>query len=371
VYRTEEELTKLVVPLEGSLGQAVQAIGNGGIGVALVTDGNRRLKGILTDGDFRRAILRGYSLSRTVKDCMNSSPFVLTVVESTRESLIRAFENTSLRHVPIVDSDGRVLDLVVYEDIDRRERENPGARQLKDTEVVIMAGGKGTRLDPFTRILPKPLIPIGDRTLAEVIIDRFVSFGVRHFYISVNYMRKMVKVYFEETRGPYKVDFLEEDKPLGTAGALYQLEGAVRAPFIVTNCDIIVSFDYPEVVRFHHEGGFALTVVGSMMYHTIPYGVCELKAEGLLSRISEKPKYELIVNTGMYVVSPSALKHIPRNEVLDMTSLVDRMVQAGERVGVFPIPEGAWFDVGQWDEYRKTVDKFGSTVRTSAPTTFT
>lgn len=225
--------------------------------------------------------------------------------------------------------------------------------------MAVMAGGRGTRLDPFTRILPKPLIPVGEKPIIEIILDRFAAHGVRHFWLSINHKGRMIRAYFEEATGAYTVSFLEEDRPLGTAGALHQLAGKVTAPLFVTNCDIVVTADLASIYEFHRANGYDMTVVGSAQQHTIPYGVCELDEAGALRRIVEKPRYDVVVNTGMYVISPHVLEAIPGDRRLDMTELIGRLLSGGARLGVYPVPESAWLDVGQWEEFRKAVRRLG------------
>jgi NDP-sugar pyrophosphorylase family protein len=218
-----------------------------------------------------------------------------------------------------------------------------------------MAGGKGTRLDPFTRVLPKPLIPIGDKAVIEIIIDSFLGYGVTAFHISINHKAKLIKSFFEELHPTYSVKFIEEDQPLGTIGGLRALIGLVDGPLIVTNCDIIVRADYADLVHTHEKDGNDITVVASLKDYNIPYGVCELEAGGRLKRIIEKPHYDLLVNTGMYVLRSDILSLIPENRMCHATELIDIVVRNGGKIGVFPISEKAWLDTGEWAEYRRAV----------------
>jgi NDP-sugar pyrophosphorylase family protein len=225
--------------------------------------------------------------------------------------------------------------------------------------VVIMAGGAGTRLEPFTRVLPKPLIPVGDRTVIEVIVGQFLPYGLDRFHLSVNYKSKIIKSFFEELAPPYSVDYVDEDEPLGTAGSLRALYTSSPSSMFVTNCDIIVRADYAELVAFHEAGGHDLTLVASLKEYRIPYGVCELEKGGGLSKILEKPQYNFLVNTGMYLVRRDRLNLIREGERCDMPQFMERIKEAGGKVGVFPIGAEAWLDIGQWAEYRKALDQLG------------
>jgi NDP-sugar pyrophosphorylase family protein len=221
-----------------------------------------------------------------------------------------------------------------------------------------MAGGKGTRLDPFTKILPKPLIPIGDKPIIEVIMDKFHAFGMTDFYVTLNHKSKMIKAYFEEFKTKYKIKYIDEEKPLGTAGGLKYLPPEVAGVIFVTNSDIIIEGDYGKILKFHKENKNEITIVASVKNYNIPYGVCEIENGGRLQKIKEKPDLSFLVNTGMYVVNSSILSMIPEGEYYHITQLIDDLKCDGRRIGVYPISENAWMDVGEWGKYKETLEKF-------------
>lgn len=359
MYRTHDELEGLLVPASATLREAVQAMDKARVGMVIIVDSERRLLGVMSDGDFRRALLAGKQLSAAVTEAMNPRPVVLDEVHCDRAAVARVLHERSIRQIPVVDPSGIVRDVALWLDIEATEQAPPRLRAL-DCEVVIMAGGKGTRLDPFTRILPKPLIPIGDKPILEIIMDRFAEHGIHRFVISLNHKGRMIRTYLEDLDSGYEFAYLEEEQPLGTAGALKLLPGELAAPFFVTNCDILISADLAGIYEFHVGGGFALTLVGALKEHTVPYGVCEVSDGGRLERLVEKPRYDFVVNTGMYVVSPDVLELIPSGQRFDMTDLIAGARHAGRMVGVYPITDGAWMDVGQWEEYRQTVRRLGA-----------
>jgi NDP-sugar pyrophosphorylase family protein len=217
--------------------------------------------------------------------------------------------------------------------------------------VVIMVGGKGTRLDPFTRILPKALIPLGETPIIEVIMDKFSVYGVKEYYISVNHKHKMIKAYFEDRKSKYNVSYIDEDKPLGTAGAIKLLENKINTPFFVSNCDIIINCDYSAIMKFHQDKKHMLTLIASMQHHTVQYGVCEIENDGSLFKIKEKPEYDFLVNTGMYIMNPEIMSYIPDNSYFDMTDLIEAIKEEKHTIGIYPVSEKSWIDVGQWEEY--------------------
>jgi dTDP-glucose pyrophosphorylase len=328
--------------------------------VLFVVDKDRVLRGSLTDGDIRRWILAGGGLQGDIGQVCHLDP--VSVGKGYRKSAIRALMlESGIEGIPVLDTEGRVIDILFWKDL-FREEEQPQSRSPGHLEapVVIMAGGKGNRLAPFTSILPKPLIPVGGKAILEVIIDRFHGVGCREFIVSVHHKARIIRSYFEELAPPYAVEFLEEDSPSGTAGALSLLASRFDRPFFVTNCDILVEADYAEIMAHHVEKGNLLTIVASLKRYTIPYGICRLGEGGVFERIEEKPEYGYLVNTGMYVLSPEALDFLPKGCFVHMTDLISIISNAAGRVGVFPIGENRWFDTGEWAEYHKTLHIFGS-----------
>jgi NDP-sugar pyrophosphorylase family protein len=218
-----------------------------------------------------------------------------------------------------------------------------------------MAGGKGTRLDPFTRILPKPLIPIGDKAIIDIIMERFSRHGVKEYFVSVNHKAKMIRSYFEEMATQYRIHYIEEEKPLGTAGSLKFLKDRIKDSVLVSNCDTIIDCDYSEITKFHKNNNYQISIVGSLKHFIIPYGICEIENGGLLRNLTEKPEYDYLVNTGMYILTNETLDLIPENQQYHITDLIKTVKNNGGRIGVFPISEKSWIDIGQWDEYRKSL----------------
>ena len=220
-----------------------------------------------------------------------------------------------------------------------------------------MAGGKGTRKEPFTKVLPKPLVPIHEKPVIEHIIERYTDVGVNEFIFTVNYKARIMKAFFEELKPDFSVDFVEEQDPLGTAGSLKFLENRFDMPFFVTNCDIIIKADYSDLYTFHKNNSYDITLVASMKNYTIPYGTCELNGEGHLKNINEKPEFDFLVNTGLYILNPEVLHLIPEDKLYHITHLIEDAQKSGKRVGVYPIDDDAWIDVGEWAEYQKAVER--------------
>lgn len=323
-----------------------------------VVDDASRLVGTLTDGDIRRWILAEGSLDGRVENVCNRAPRVVVAgydVEQVKKEMLEF----RIGCIPVVNADKEIVEVLFWENL---FSEGLTRKQLKPIElpVVIMAGGKGTRLDPFTKILPKPLIPLGDKTVIEIIIDSFVACGVDKFYISVNYKSKIIKSYFEELEPSYAIEYIHEDKPLGTAGSLRYLCGKIGSSLIVTNCDVIIKTDYHDLVEHHQAEGNDITLVASLKHYNIPYGVCMIENGGTLNRIHEKPEYNFLVNTGLYVLKPETLELIPENEFFHITHLIEKVQETGGKIGVYPISEKSWIDTGEWAEYKKALSQIDS-----------
>ncbi len=325
--------------------------------ILLVVDDDKKLLGALTDGDIRRHILKAQDLSCTIEEAYNKDPFFVYKEDFDIERVKNIFTKYKLNLIPVLDNKKAVVDYITLESAFGKEK-RIGKKKIS-APVVIMAGGKGTRLKPFTTVLPKPLIPVGEKTVVDHIIDRFKDYGINEYYLTVNYMSKIIKAYFEEKNPDYKIGFADEVEPQGTAGSLRLIKDNLTAPFFVSNCDIIVEADYTDIYEFHTKGHYDITMVAAAKQFNIPYGVCELDENGGLGEIKEKPEYNFLVNTGLYVLNPNTLNMIPDKGMFHMTHLMEKMKGNNGIVGVYPISESSWIDVGQWEEYRNALKIMG------------
>jgi len=323
-------------------------------GCVIVVDDDNKVLGIVSDGDFRRAIWKRVSLEEPIISIMNDKFVSFDEGNYTSDDIKKAFLSKDIMQIPILQ-EGFLVDVIFRDDF--YENKLNIVKPRLQIPVVIMAGGKGTRLDPFTRVLPKPLIPIGDKAVIEIIMDRFAEHGITDFYVSVNHKEKMIRAFFEDSHNRYTISYINEESYLGTAGALKYLEGKIDTPFIVSNCDIIIDADYTRISDFHRDGNYDLTLVVSVQHHVIPYGVCKLRNEGELDTMEEKPGYNFLVNTGLYILNPDVLSFIPPGEQFNMTDLIKKLRDNNRRIGVYPVSEESWTDVGQWGEYKKAMEK--------------
>jgi dTDP-glucose pyrophosphorylase len=324
--------------------------------VLLVTDKKHRLLGTITDGDIRRYLLKGKSLEDDIKDCYFKKPTFVRLGEFSMDSVRKLFLKLKIDLIPILDFDDTVIDYIVWNQA-FEDKSKPRKNGNISVPVVIMAGGKGTRLEPFTKILPKPLIPVNDKPIIELIIDEFRRQGGKHYYLILNFKGEMIEAYFSGVEKDYDMKYLRENEFLGTAGGLKILNGTMADEFIVSNCDVIVKADFSEVIKLHRKQKATMTVLSSIQHHKIPYGVINFREQGLVTDITEKPEYTVTINTGVYVLSKEALAFIPDNDYFDMTDLIKRLIENGKKVVTYPVNGNEYVDIGQWEEYRQAVDK--------------
>ncbi len=342
---------------EKTIRQAIEQLNENRLQILLVVSSDQVLLGTVTDGDIRRSILNNISLDKPIVRIMNKNPkFIYEGETQKARDLMLKYK---LKNIPVVDEARTVVDLVLIEDI----LETKEKIRLKDNQVLIMAGGKGSRLDPFTKILPKPLIPVGDKPIIEIIMNSFNKYGFNNFIISLNYKAEIIKLYFLENANGYNVSYTHEDIPLGTAGALRLAKDRLKETFIVSNCDVIIDVDFDKLLDFHERNKNLATVVGVVKHMQIPYGVIEVK-DNKLHQMTEKPEYDFVINSGVYVLEPEIIDLIPENEAANMPDLLLKAKDLGHKIGVFPV-SNKWFDIGQWEEYQNTLEYFKKAEGTS------
>jgi len=336
-----------------SIKEAMEALDKTAEKCLLVVDENKKLLGTLTDGDIRRSVLSQKDINERISNSYNSNPTFVVKGEYNESDVKQKLRDLKLDLIPVVNKDNIVVDYLTWLNINKSKNNN---KSLQGVKVIIMAGGKGERLKPFTNILPKPLVPIFDKPIIEHIISRFEAVGCSDFYLTVNYKGNIIKAYFEDISPKYKINFVNEIEPLGTAGSLHLLDKELSEAFFVTNCDVIIKADYSDIYNFHKEGSYDVTLVASNKEHILPYGTCELNRAGDLSHINEKPKYDLLVNTGLYILNPEILSLIPQNKFYHITHLIEDAKNLDKKVGVYQVDSDSWIDIGEWAEYKKAVN---------------
>lgn len=351
-----EKLKQYIGTEELTAVEAMQKIDTNSKGILFIIDEKERLIGSLTDGDIRRWLIKTGNLEGNAGQMMSKSPRFL--FEEGISRCNNFMMENQITAVPVLDSEKRIIDIIfAFKGKDDKVKIFNG---LEDVPVVVMAGGKGTRLYPYTKILPKPLIPIGDVPILERIFDKFHRYGINEFYLTVNYKKEMIKSYFNDLNLPYKIHYIEEDIPLGTAGSIKLIKEKFYTPVIITNCDILIEADYRKVFQFHKESGNAMTIVSSLKNTTIPYGVLYPGENGVIESMEEKPKFSHFINTGMYVINPEHIERIPSHTFYHMTDLTDQLMSMGLKVAMYPISENSFLDMGEFEEMKKMEERINS-----------
>lgn len=322
------------------------------IGTKLLIVGTvNNFKGLLSIGDIQRAIIKNINLSAEISTILRKDIIVANATE-TKEEIKGRMIKIRAEFMPIINNNNEVIDIIFWNDLFQSEKLPP--LEMIKIPVIIMAGGEGARLKPITNILPKPLIPLGKKSIVEHIIEHFTAVGCNEFLFSVNYKSEFIEYYFNSFNHPeFTIEYFKEEKPLGTAGSLYLLRGKITETFFVSNCDIIIDQDYSEIYRFHKENKNEITLVAALKSYKIPYGTVETEENGRLISISEKPEIMYKMNAGLYILEPHLLYEIPHNQFFHITQLIDVILKRKGKIGVFPVSEKSWKDIGEWDEYLK------------------
>ena len=313
-------------------------------------------KSVLSIGDIQRAIIKGVTLETEISQILRDQ-ITVCYEEDGLEKIKSEMMFYRAEFMPILNREGEIIKVVFWKDIFSDNQINHP--QKLSLPVVIMAGGEGLRLKPLTNIIPKPLVPLGERSIIENIIDSFVKSGVSKFYLLVNYKASMIENYFEELKyKEFEITFIKEEIPLGTAGSLHFLKGKINETFFVSNCDILIYQDYSEVLNYHKENENELTVIGALQHYKIPYGTIEVENGDVLKELKEKPEITFVINSGMYILEPHLLEEIPEETFFHITELINKVKKRNGRVGVFPVSEMSWLDIGDWKEFSRTQEIF-------------
>lgn len=349
-----ERLSKFIGKDSISIVDAMGMIDANSKGILFLVDNDERLSGSLTDGDIRRWIMKSEPISAKASEVMNASPKSLSVKEA--KNAINVMKQQSITAIPIVDDNNRIVDAVILAEV---ESHADTKGDLSDVPVVVMAGGKGTRLYPYTKILPKPLVPIGDTPIVERIINYYTDYGMKNFYMTINYKRGMIRSYFDDIEKNYSIKYIEETKPLGTGGSVKLIEDKFDRPIFVTNCDALILADYYDIYKHHLKSGNDITMVSALKNFQVPYGVMHTGENGVLESMEEKPKLSYFINTGMYIINPETIDLIPDDTMFHMTHLVDKVMKQGGRVGTYPISEDSFLDMGELNAMKRMEEKLG------------
>jgi dTDP-glucose pyrophosphorylase len=338
-----QDWKKTIIHPDTPIREAMQIMNTTCIQIAMVDDEQSRLVGVITDGDIRRGLLEGISLDAPVNLIMNRN-FTSVGLNASREEILSLMKFKVLRQIPVLDDQGRVVDLkLLVEMIQLAPRDN---------WVMLMSGGLGTRLRPLTDDCPKPLLKVGNKPVLETILENFIEYVFQKFYISVNYKAKMIEnTLGDGSRWGASIRYLREEIPLGTAGALGLLPERPELPLIVMNADVLTKVNIQHLLDFHQDHGASASMCVSEYHFQVPYGVAKTDQHRLIG-IDEKPRQRFLINAGIYVLEPETLAFVPPNTSYDMPDLFEELIRKGYETIVFPIHE-YWMDIGRVDDFER------------------
>ncbi|MFL0581193.1 nucleotidyltransferase family protein [Solibacillus silvestris] len=341
----------IVVHTKQTLFETMKIIDETSLQFAVVVDEDNHLLGTVTDGDIRRGILRGEGLEVPINLIMNSNPFSAKYGLKTN-TYKQLMKSKNLKQLPIVNDQNQIVDILFIDHLETPTNKN---------QVILMLGGLGKRLRPLTNDIPKPMLKVGNKPIVESIIEGFKQYGYTNFIFSVNYKKEVIQDYFQNGNiMGISIDYIEEKKRMGTAGALSLLENRPTEPFFVMNGDLLTQVNFDQLMQFHQEQNAVATMCVREYEYQVPYGVIETDGVELIS-IKEKPIHRSFVNAGIYVLSPEVFEYIPVDTFYDMPSLFEALINQGKKTSVFPIHE-YWLDIGRVDDFNRANEQYKGLV---------
>ena len=344
---------KYLIDCKSTIRQALTKIKESG-SKCLVVIKNNQLDGTISDGDIRSALLKGKKKSSKINNVYNFKPITINQNNISLLKIEKIFQNKFVYIIPIINDKKKIIDVITLSNF-LKNKSNLLKKKIP-CDVFISAGGEGKRLHPFTDILPKPLIPINNKTVIDRVINQFVEYKIKNYFISLNFKKDVIKAFFKEKKNNNNIKFVEEKKKLGTIGALSLIKNKISKFFFVTNCDILIKNNIYQIYRFHIENKNDLTIVVSNKTIRVPYGDCKIDQRGDLFSIIEKPVLNFLAITGFYIFSKSCLRELNYNKKMDMNNFIEKLKLKNYKIGTYNISEKEWLDIGEWNEYRKTIE---------------
>lgn len=356
-------MKELFIRFEDSIELALKKFTDTSSNTLIVVNNNNSYLGTISNGDVRKEILKKKKLTRKIKYVFNKNSTFYYINNYHEEEISKSFLENNFDIIPILNNKKKVIKVIKLLDfLKNRTKTNKDKikkidKSIKKINVVIMAGGLGTRMAPFTEVLPKPLIPIQGKPVINRIIDNFNEYGLKNLWLTINFKGQLLKSYLNETKYKKNIKYYEEKRRLGTVGALKFIKKKLSKFFILTNCDTIIKTDYSKVVTFHKKNNFDITIISTLKDFDIPYGVCKIDANNNFINLEEKPNIKMLVNSGMYVMKKNIIDFIPSRK-FDMNDLLLKLKTAKKKIGVYSVSSDSWIDVGNWEEYHKAINSF-------------
>ncbi len=337
-----ENIEKLMGITSLTISDVMKQIDLNANGILFLTNEEGKMEACITDGDIRRYLLSGGRLEDPAMNSANRHPVYVNSVEEAA----KIYKQRELRVIPILNKDKKIIDFYHGEKAKKKF-------SSLNVPVVINAGGKGTRLDPYTRVLPKPLIPVGDMPIIEYIMREYQKYDCNNFHIIVNYKRNLMKAYFADCKKNYNITWHDEYKPLGTGGGLSLLKGKFDSTIFFVNCDALLTANYESMLKFHKENNNTITMICAYKNVIIPYGIVEMGINGEVKEMKEKPQLSFLTNTGIYIIEPEVIEDIEDGVPIGFPDIIEKEMKKGKHVAVFPVSENDWMDMGQLPELEK------------------
>ena len=346
------DFKNILINEDQTIRTALEKINRSGLKTIIVTDKKNKFKGIISDGDVRRAILKKIKLNDSVKKIYNRSSTFLFEKDYNTEKIKKIFFKKQIDIIPIINKKNKeVINLIKATDF----LLNKSRGLDKRNSIVLMAGGLGKRLAPITNFLPKAMMPFNGKPILEHIISSFFNYQYNNYFLCLNYKSEIIKSYFKKIKR-YKINYIKENKPLGTCGVLRKFKNKLTSDFFLTNCDVLFDVNYDDILNFHKKNKNQITIVASEKEYNLQYGVCDITRKGNLVKILEKPSFDFIINAGLYVINKKILNLIPKKSY-DVPELIQNAKKKGYKISVYFISEKSWIDIGQWDEFDNSRNK--------------
>lgn len=355
-------MKELFIQSEKTIEYALKKFTETSSNTLIVVNNHNSYLGTISNGDVRKEILKKKKLSRKIKYVFNKNSTFYYVNNYHIEEISKSFFDNNFDFIPILNKKKKVIKVIKFLDfLKNRTATKKQVKKidssLKKINVVIMAGGLGTRMIPFTEVLPKPLIPIKGKPIINHIIESFNNYGLKNLWLTINFKGQLLKSYLNETKYKKNIKYFEEKKRLGTVGALKFIKKKLSKFFILTNCDTIIKTDFSKVINFHKKNKFDITIISTFKNFDIPYGVCKIDSNNTLIKLEEKPNIKMLVNSGMYIMKKDLIDFIPSSK-FDMNDLLSKLKIANKKIGVYSVSPDSWIDVGNWGEYHKAINSF-------------
>ena len=342
--------------IDSNIKKAINILNKYGSKTIIVINKEKKFIGTLSDGDIRRSIIKGLNLKSSINSIFNKKPIFVYEHKIDKKKIREIFLEKKIHIIPVINKKKKIIKIFHLEDILGFDNfDDIKGKYSKKLGVVIMAGGKGVRMQPYTKIFPKPLLPMGDDTVIDLIVSKFLSDKINNFYITTNYKHQIINTHFKKYPSKINYKLIKENKKLGTAGSLSYLKDSSENLFFVSNCDTIIDENYNDILKFHNVNKNDLTIVVSKKIIKFCYGVCVLNSKKKFSGFQEKPSYNFLLNTGLYLINKSQLKILKKNQKIEMNDFILRLKKKKKKIGLYQIDHRNWQDLGSWKNYNNSI----------------